>query len=166
MAIIWFVSERNTGCLLSKQKRTAKCLTRPRIWRGCGVMDDRGPQERKGKTRTGLVEAVRVCKRSITPGRRKLRLRLDGRGLSHWEAFVIDAALHGLPVLPRVKIVAAFVGLLIFFNRDAVSIGEGVVADSRDLPGHLDVWPVGLDHETVAVNLASDARLSELRLVQ
>jgi len=45
-------------------------------------------------------------------------------------ADLLDALVGRLAVYGRVKIQAAFGGRLVFFDRDAVGVGPGVLADA------------------------------------
>src|SRR5260370_1426360 len=61
--------------------------------------------------------------------------------------------LGGLPLLDGVEVGAALVGGLVLLDRNAVRVGEGVVADAGHLPGNLHAGLVGADGEAVVRDL-------------
>src|SRR5689334_3965708 len=77
-------------------------------------------------------------------------------------AGVVCAAGGGLAVALRIEISALLPGGLDLFDRDAVLLGIGIVADARHHPGHLDVGLIGLDGKLVALDFAGHNGLGEL----
>src|SRR5262245_9959382 len=73
-----------------------------------------------------------------------------------------ERLLFGLVEDLRVQVVAALAFRLFFFYRNPMFVGVSVMADASHLPRDLHAGPVGLDRETVAINLAGDDGLSEL----
>src|SRR5690242_12435127 len=71
----------------------------------------------------------------------------------------IDVGRLRLAMLFWIEVLAALAGSLVFFDRDAVSISEGVLPDTCNLPRNLDVRLVRLDAETVACDLVDHSRL-------
>jgi hypothetical protein len=84
-------------------------------------------------------------------GRRRL-LRLDPA----------DGAVFRFAVELGVRVAPALGLWLLVFYLGPVGLGPRVVADAGDLPGDLDVRPVGLDGEVAARDLLGDDRLGEL----
>src|ERR1700674_255244 len=62
----------------------------------------------------------------------------------------------------RVQVEPSFLFWFHFLDGDTVSVGPCVVTDARDLPGHLDVWFVGLDAELTVGNFTGHNGLREL----
>src|SRR5215467_16391014 len=73
-----------------------------------------------------------------------------------------DCLLLGSSVEFGMEIEATLAGILLFFDDERMGLGEGILADSGNLPGNVDVRLSGLDGELVVGNPPADDGLSEL----